>query len=172
MNGGRLGRLARVLAVAAVVAVVGGPGSAAGAEDKVARGEYLAAIMDCTGCHTGGALAGKPDPARHLAGSDIGFHLPGLGIFYPPNLTADPETGLGSWSAAEIITAVREGLRPDGRELAPVMPWHSYAALNDADAEALAAYLKSLPPTRFETPGPFGESQSPGYPYLTVVVPE
>ena len=70
------------------------------------RGEYLARIMDCTGCHTPGALMGKPDQARYLAGSDIGFHLPGLGYFYPPNLTPDKETGLGAWSEADIVRAL------------------------------------------------------------------
>ncbi len=49
-----------------------------------ARGEYLARIMDCGGCHTPGALGGKPDAARALAGSQIGFHIPDLGYFYPP----------------------------------------------------------------------------------------
>ena len=74
-----------------------------------------------------GALAGQPDPKLHLAGSNIGFGVPGLGVFYPPNLTPDRETGLGSWSEADIVRAVRQGVRPDGRELAPVMPWRNYA---------------------------------------------
>jgi mono/diheme cytochrome c family protein len=136
-----------------------------------ARGEYLAAIMDCGGCHTGGALIGKPDPKLALAGSAIDFQIPELGTFYPPNLTPDRETGLGSWSAAEIVTAVRTGVRPDGRILAPIMPWHSYAALTDADAGALAAYLKSIPPVRNATPPITGPTETPPAPYMTVVVP-
>jgi mono/diheme cytochrome c family protein len=144
----------------------------AAAESLVERGAYLVAIMDCTGCHTAGALAGQPDPERFLAGSDIGFQIPGLGVFYPPNLTFDPETGLGEWSAADVLAAVREGVRPDGRELVPVMPWPSYAALSDEDGAALAAYLQSLPPVRFQAPGPFGEGETPDAPYLTVVMPE
>src|SRR3954468_10387872 len=91
-----------------------------------ARGAYLATIMDCGGCHTGGALAGQPDPKLHLADSSIGFGIPGLGVFYPPNLTPDRDTGLGAWSEADIVRAVRTGVRPDGRVLAPVMPWHNY----------------------------------------------
>ncbi len=153
-------------------ASLAGNASFASSDGLVDRGEYLATIMDCTGCHTGGVLAGKPDPARHLSGSEVGFQLPGLGVFYPPNLTPDVETGLGSWSKDEILEAVRHGLRPDGRELAPIMPWRSYGALNDEDAAALAAYLKSLPPISFKAPGPFGESETPTGPYLTVVVPE
>ncbi len=137
----------------------------------LARGEYLAAIMDCGGCHTGGALAGKPDPALALAGSQIGFQIPELGTFYPPNLTPDRESGLGAWSVAEIVAAVRTGVRPDGRILAPIMPWHAYAALTDADAAALAGYLKSIPPVRNATPALTGPSETPPAPYLTVVVP-
>jgi mono/diheme cytochrome c family protein len=137
----------------------------------LARGQYLAAIMDCGGCHTGGALIGKPDPALALAGSQIGFQIPELGTFYPPNLTPDRETGLGAWSAAEIVAAVRTGVRPDGRILAPVMPWHAYAALTDADAAALAAYLKSIPPVRNATPPITGPSETPPAPYFAVIVP-
>jgi mono/diheme cytochrome c family protein len=145
--------------------------AAARAEDKAKRGEYLAAIMDCTGCQTPGALAGKPDMARHLGGSDIGFELPGLGVFYPPNLTPDRETGLGAWSAADIIKAVRTGAQPDGRILAPVMPYHSYARLTDADAQALAAFLMRLKPVSHQAPTPVGPSEKATAPYLTVKVP-
>ena len=142
------------------------------AESLVERGEYLAHIMDCTGCHTPGALAGQPDFERYLGGSDIGFEIPGLGVFYPPNLTPDPETGLGAWSAEEIIDAVRSGVRPDGRELAPIMPWPSYGNLDDEDAQALAAFLESLPAVDHATPGPFGPGDAPTHPYLSVVVPK
>jgi mono/diheme cytochrome c family protein len=135
------------------------------------RGEYLATIMDCGGCHTGGALVGQPDPRLHLAGSDTGFEVPGLGFFYPPNLTPDRETGLGAWNEAEISRAIRTGTRPDGRVLAPVMPWHSYAALSDEDARALAGYLRSLRPVRNPTPPPAGADETPPAPYLSVVTP-
>ncbi|PWC31683.1 c-type cytochrome [Azospirillum sp. TSO22-1] len=144
----------------------------AAAEDLVKRGEYLARIMDCQGCHTGGALTGKPDPALHLAGSAVGFGIPDLGVFYPPNLTPDRETGLGAWSEADIVRAVRTGTRPDGRQLVPVMPWPSYAALTDADAKALATYLKGLPPVRHQAPPPVGASGKPAGPYLGVVLPQ
>ena len=155
--------------LAALVAVAA-PDLAAPAE-QLARGAYLAKIMDCTGCHTGGALVGQPDPQLHLAGSSIGFMIPDLGYFYPPNLTPDPETGLGGWSEADIVRAVRTGVRPDGRELAPVMPWRSYAALADDDAQALAAYLKGLPPVRNAVPAMTGAAQPAPAPYLAVVVP-
>lgn len=158
---------AAVVAAATVVAL-----PALAQQGDVARGKYLATIMDCTGCHTAGALIGQPDPKRLLAGSEIGFAVPGLGVFYPPNLTPDRDTGLGAWSAAEIVAAVRKGERPDGRMLAPMMPWPSYAALSDADARALAAYLKSLPPVRNQAPAPVGPGETPASPYLTLVVPK
>ncbi len=128
--------------------------------------------MDCAGCHTPGALTGKPDQTRALAGSEIGFHIPDLGYFYPPNLTPDRETGLGAWSEADIIRAVRTGVRPDGRILVPIMPWQSYAALSDADAKALARYLKSVRPVRHAAPPLTGANETPPSPYLAVIAPK
>jgi mono/diheme cytochrome c family protein len=142
------------------------------AEDPIERGRYLATIMDCGGCHTPGSLAGQPDMAHALGGSDIGFELPGLGVFYPPNLTPDEETGLGNWTEAEIVAAIRTGLRPDGRELAPIMAWRSYGALTDADAHALALYLKSLPPFSNQVPAIAGSGAQATHPYLTAVMPQ
>ncbi len=142
------------------------------AQTQTQRGEYLVTIMDCTGCHTPGTFLGKPDMQRPLAGSEVGFQVPGLGIFYPPNLTPDPETGLGKWSEADIIKAVRTGVRPDGRQLVPVMPYHSYGKLIDADAKAVAIYLKSLKPVQNRVPGPIGPNEKPTAAYLSVVMPQ
>ncbi len=141
------------------------------AQSDIERGKYLAAIMDCGGCHTPGVFLGKPDFARAFAGSEVGFEIPGLGIFYPPNLTSDKATGLGEWSENEIIAAVRTGARPDGRELAPAMPWRAYSALSDRDAKALAKYLKSLPPIANKVSDPVGPSQKAEAPYLSVKMP-
>jgi len=160
----------RMLALAMLTAA--GLGAAnARAESPGERGKYLVGIMDCTGCHTTGALAGQPDPTHFLAGSDIGFEIPGLGIFYPPNLTPDGKTGLGAWTEQDIATALRTGARPDGRELAPVMPWRSYAKLTDQDVQAIAAYLKSLPAVSHAAPQPTGASEKAPAPYLTVAMP-
>ncbi len=158
--------LLAVCASAAVPARGTGP-----APEVVERGRYLTSIMDCTGCHTPGALAGKPDAARLLGGSDVGFKIPGLGIFYPPNLTPDRESGLGKWTVEDIIRAVRTGERPDGRMLIPVMPYHSYAVLTDADARSLAIYLGTLKPVSNKVPGPVGDGETPPAPYLAVVLP-
>ena len=142
------------------------------AQTQTQRGEYLVTIMDCTGCHTPGTFLGKPDMQRPLAGSEVGFQIPGLGIFYPPNLTPDPETGLGKWSEADIIKGVRTGVRPDGRQLVPVMPYHSYGKLTDVDAKAVASYLKSLKPVQNKVPGPTGPNEKPTAAYLSVVMPQ
>ena len=127
----------------------------------VARGRYLVAVAGCCDCHTPGHFLGKPDATRLLGGSDVGFEIPGLGSFYGPNLTPDP-TGLWQWSEAEIVTAIRTGQRPDGRMLAPAMPWMNLASLTDADAFAVAAYLKSLPQVAHTVPGPIGPGEATG----------
>jgi hypothetical protein len=59
------------------------------AETQVQRGKYLVSVLPCTDCHTPGYFLGKPDMKRYLGGSDVGFEVPGLGVFYPPNLTPD-----------------------------------------------------------------------------------
>lgn len=167
-------RWAGVLALGAFLGVWTAAAPAAQAEDRadqLRRGAYLARIMDCGGCHTPGALTGQPDATRMLGGSDIGFGIPGMGVFYPPNLTPHPETGIGAWSEQEIVAAVRAGMRPDGRALAPAMPWRSYAALTDEDALALAAYLKSLPPVAHASPPAAGAEDKPQGAYLAVVPP-
>ena len=82
-------------------------------------------------------------PARAVR--EVGFEIPGLGVFHGPNLTPDKETGLGSWSNEEIVTALQTGARPDGALLAPIMPWKAFAQLTKDDAFAIAAFLKSIP---------------------------
>lgn len=128
---------------------------------QVARGRYLVSVIPCTDCHTPGTFLGHPDMKRYLGGSDVGFEVPGLGVFYGANLTPDKQTGIGNWTIQQIATAIRTGKRPDGRLLAPVMPVASFKHLTKADALAMAAYLKSLPPVHHKVPGPFGPNQKP-----------
>jgi mono/diheme cytochrome c family protein len=145
--------------------------AAPAAAADVERGKYLATIMDCGGCHTPGYLVGKPDMSRAFSGSEVGFFIPDLGYFYPPNLTSDEETGLGKWTEADIIKAVTKGECPDGRILAPIMPYHNYAALTEADAKDLAAFIKSLEPIKNQAPKLTGPTeQAPSF-YMTVVKP-
>src|SRR5271166_1047530 len=119
----------------------------ASADDaQLARGRYLVAIAGCSDCHTPGGMLGAADMKRYLGGSDVGFSIPAQGVFVGQNLTPDKETGLGDWTAEQIVTAIRKGKRPDGSELSGVMPWGSFSHLTDDDAMAIAAFLKNLPP--------------------------
>lgn len=113
---------------------------------QIARGRYLVTLSGCSDCHTPGALLGTPDMKRYLGGSDVGFAIPGAGVFVGENLTSDKTTGLGAWTDSQIIAAIRTGKTPEGRELSPVMPYPALSHLTDADADAIVAFLKSLPP--------------------------
>jgi mono/diheme cytochrome c family protein len=126
---------------------------------QVARGRYLVTIAGCSDCHTPGALIGAPDMKRYLGGSDIGFSIPGQGVFVGQNLTPDKETGIGSWTSEQIITAIRMGKRPDGGELSGVMPYAAFSLLTGEDAQAIAAFLKSLPAVSNKNVGPFKSSE-------------
>ena len=123
---------------------------------QIQRGKYLAQISGCSDCHTPGGMLGQPDMGRYLGGSDVGFAIPGAGIYLGPNLTPDKESGLGDWTDEQITAAIRTGKRPDGRMLSEVMPYPSLAHLTDPDATAIVAFLRSLPPVKNKVPGPFG----------------
>src|SRR5262245_21502128 len=99
--------------------------SGSSAQTQVERGKYLASFGGCMDCHTPAYFFGKPDMSRYLAGSEVGFEIPGLGVFYGPNLTPDKETGVGGWTDEQIALAIQTGVRPDGRMLAPIMPWRA-----------------------------------------------
>jgi mono/diheme cytochrome c family protein/uncharacterized protein YjiS (DUF1127 family) len=160
------------LAIAADVATSAVPARVALAQDaQVKRGSYLVTLGGCNDCHTPGYFFGKPDKARMLGGSEVGFEIPGLGVFHGPNLTPDAETGLGSWSTEEIVRAITKGERPDGRVLAPIMPWHAFANLTRQDVRAIVAFLKSLPPVKNKVPGPFGPSETPTSFVMKIVPP-
>jgi mono/diheme cytochrome c family protein len=95
------------------------------------HGEYLA--ITCSGCH-GQTFSGGPLPGS--AATDP----------VPSNLTPDVETGLGSWSEADFVKALREGVRPDGRQLDPFMPWQTITSkMTDEELASLWLYMQSLP---------------------------
>jgi mono/diheme cytochrome c family protein len=129
--------------------------AAMGDDTQITRGEYLVTIGGCNDCHTPGYFFGKPDMSRFLGGSDVGFEMPGLGVFVGPNITPDKETGIGNWTPEQIVAAMQTGVRPDGRTLAPIMPWHAFAHLTADDAMAISAFLQSLKPVNNQVPGPF-----------------
>ena len=126
--------------------------------ELVQQGRYLVGLLGCASCHTDGALIGEPNPALTLAGSSIGIAYTNPmvnefpGAVYPPNLTPDMATGLGQWSVTEITQMLRTGRNRHGSQTMTIMPWTSYARLSDADATAIATYLKSLEPISHEVP--------------------
>ena len=144
--------------VAAFAFIAAAPSKKPAGAGKVKRGEYLATVMGCNDCHTPGAMYGQPDFSRALSGSELGWQGP-WGTSYARNLTPDKETGIGTWTEAQIVTAIRTGVRPDKRMLNPPMPWQDFARLSDEDAHAIAAYLMSLPAVSHKAPGPIPPGQ-------------
>jgi mono/diheme cytochrome c family protein len=104
---------------------------------QAARGAYLARAGNCMACHT--ERGGQP----YAGGRPIATPF---GTVYAGNLTPDPQTGLGAWSPSHFRRAVRDGRSRDGRLLYPAFPYNHYTRLSDADADALFAYLRTLPP--------------------------
>jgi mono/diheme cytochrome c family protein len=135
------------------------------------HGKYIATIAGCTDCHTplkpeyqdltrlsldqlkilafdGGAAT---DEARFLAGGRA-FDLGPAGILLTRNLTPDQQTGLGSWTDEQIKLAIKSGVEKEGRVLFPVMPYHVYNGMADADLDAVVAYLRSVDPISNQVP--------------------
>ena len=104
--------------------------------ELVARGAYLVRAGSCYGCHT------EPGGAPYAGGRAI--ETP-FGIVNAPNLTADA-TGLAAWSSDDFWRALHNGRSRDGRLLYPAFPYPNYTRLARADADAMFAYLRSLPP--------------------------
>jgi mono/diheme cytochrome c family protein len=155
----RLGRWALVVAAVVLVAGIaagafalrnllsgrtGGPVQVANASPEVvARGKYLAEAADCAACHT--APGGAP-----FAG---GLPMPsGFGTIYATNTTPDPDDGIGRWSAEDFWRALHDGVRRDGQQLYPAMPYTSYRGMTRADADAIYAYVMQLRPMKVASP--------------------
>jgi mono/diheme cytochrome c family protein len=133
----------KIASIAAAALAAGAVGPAA-AETPLERGTYLmTSIVACGNCHTVQTPNG-PLPGRELAG---GSEIPDEGmIARMPNITPDKATGIGNWTDAQIVAAIREGRRPDGSIIGPPMPIGQYRAMSDADAAAIVAYLRQVPP--------------------------
>ncbi len=115
------------------------------AETPLERGRYLMnSIVACGNCHTPQGPNG-PQPGMELAG---GFLIEEKEFtIYAPNITPDKAHGIGNWSDAQIITAIREGKRPDGSIIGPPMPIGLYRGMSDNDVKAVVAYLHSVKPS-------------------------
>jgi len=143
------------------------------AQGDAKRGQYLAKAAGCVGCHT----QEKKDAVPYAGGRALKTPF---GTFYGPNITPDPVAGIGRWTEADFIRAMRHGNRPDGANYFPAFPYPSFTRIADTDLRDLWAYLRALPPSNranqahelrfpfgwrllvtvwkwlFFTPGPFG----------------
>lgn len=149
---------AGVVGVAVAIYVFGGYGIA---ERKVTilegdaeRGAYMLRVAGCVACHTdakgGGAFLAGGAPIKTP-----------FGTFVAPNITSDPKTGIGRWTAEQFATALTAGVAPDGSYYFPVFPYASYTRMHDQDIADLWAYLKTVPAVSNEAAGkdvpfPFG----------------
>jgi mono/diheme cytochrome c family protein len=128
------------------------------ADSQIERGSYLVnTIMACGNCHSPRDANGQTIGDKALSGG-LTFTTPAF-VATASNITPDPETGIGSWSDAEVKRALVEGMRPDrghlpGVPLAAIMPANFYKALLSEDLDAIVAYLRSLKPVRNEIAAP------------------
>ena len=114
-----------------------GPAMEAGGDAAAGRIVFLAG--GCNSCH---ATPGQPDPLR-LGG---GFELKTpFGSFYPPNISPDPDDGIGRWKVVDLANALMAGVSPDGRHYYPALPYTSYQNMKIGDVRDLMAFLRTLP---------------------------
>jgi alcohol dehydrogenase (quinone), cytochrome c subunit len=110
------------------------------AQEQVQRGAYLARAGDCIACHT------APKGAPYAGGLPLDTPI---GKVYSTNITPDPETGIGRYSAGDFVKVMRKGVAKDGHRLYPAMPYTSYAKLSQEDLLALYAFfMQGIPPVR------------------------
>jgi len=123
-----------------VLASLGVSALAATPAGDAKHGEYLVRASGCVGCHTEDRKGATP-----FAGGRA-LKTP-FGTFYGPNITPHPQTGLGRWSEADFVKAMRHGVRPDGANYFPAFPFPSFTKIADADLRDMWAYLRTLPPS-------------------------
>ena len=121
------------------------------ASDVLGRGEYLVeSIVGCGNCHDGRDDSGALVPGLEYAGNFViaeeGFTA------YAPNITPDPETGIGNWTDAEVERAIRQGIAKDGHIMGPPMAFPYYNGISTDDMAAIIAYIRSRPAVHREVP--------------------
>jgi mono/diheme cytochrome c family protein len=107
---------------------------------QIEKGRYLTVASDCLSCHT------VPGSGQPFAGGRV-IETPFGGIV-APNITPDPETGIGDWSDDEFDAALRKGVRRDGASLYPAMPYNAYTRMSGEEVRAIRAYLATVTPVR------------------------
>lgn len=119
--------------------------SAAHAETPLQRGTYLMhSMVACGNCHTPRGPDGKTLWNKELSGQLVVKDQ--TMTAYAPNITEDKKTGIGSWTDAQIINAIRNGFRPNGKLIGPPMPVDLYRNMSDTDVEAIVSYLRTVKP--------------------------
>ena len=113
-----------------------------GGGPDLANGRAMFYAGGCTSCH---AIPGNED--RTKLGGGLALKSP-FGTFYAPNISPDPEDGIGRWTDAQFLTAVLKGTSPDGRHYFPAFPFGSYQHMKPEDVRDLFAHLKTLPPVK------------------------
>ena len=141
----RIGLMAMALGAALV-------STAHAQSDLVKRGDYLVnTILTCGNCHSPKGPKGDI-PGKHFSGG-LSWDEPPFKVT-APNITQDKETGIGTWSDADIKKLLRKGVRPDGTPVAVIMPTGFYEIVTDRDMDAIVAYLRTLKPIKNKVPAP------------------
>jgi mono/diheme cytochrome c family protein len=110
------------------------------------NGEVMFHAGGCASCH---ARPGEGDRATLGGGRAL---RSAFGVFYAPNISPHPTDGVGNWSEADFVVAMREGASPDGRHYYPAFPYTSYRRMKIEDVRDLFAYLRTLPPVAGRAP--------------------
>ncbi|MDV7145374.1 cytochrome c [Tropicimonas sp. TH_r6] len=147
------GGLAGALALAVLAGCVGDPGQDGLSQPPVevsrANGEAMFWAGSCASCH--GSEGRLDSKAPRLGG---GHAMPtGYGVFRAPNISPDPQHGMGNWTLAEFDRAMRQGVAPDGHSYYPAFPYPSYARMKPQDIADLYAYIMTLPPVSDDAEG-------------------
>lgn len=133
--------------IASVICVVLGSVSAAAASSLdaslVQRGHYVAVAGNCASCHT-------REGGESMAGG-VAFETP-FGTIYSTNITPDTKTGIGTWTREQFLRTLREGVTPNGEHLYPAFPYTAFTKITAEDADALFAYLRTIPPVSAQEP--------------------
>jgi mono/diheme cytochrome c family protein len=101
------------------------------------------------GCHSCHATPGQPDPLR--LGGGLELKTP-FGSFYPPNISSDPNDGIGAWRPVDLANALLSGVSPQGQHYYPAFPYTSYQRMNTGDVADLMAFLRTLPAIQVRAP--------------------
>ncbi|AXK83832.1 phosphomannomutase [Pseudolabrys taiwanensis] len=137
--------------------------SAYAQSDLVKRGDYLVnTIMTCANCHTPKGPTG--DIAEKAFSGGLSWDEPPFKVT-ASNITQDKETGIGSWTDAQIKMLLRTGKRPNGVQIAEVMPTAFYGIISDRDMNAIVAYLRTIKPISNKVPDPIYRMQLPHHAY-------